>query len=69
MLGFANSEKYWAAEDIRKSEVLPSETVRSAYSTMSIFNQMSSESEKKIALNNWCLSCAMKKPKDYMDCR
>jgi hypothetical protein len=68
-LGLANTERYWANEDIRKSAVLPSETVRSAYDTLSTFNGMAAESQKQIASLEWCVQCAMKRPTGEADCR
>jgi hypothetical protein len=68
-LGLANSERYWANEDIKKSPVLPSETVRSAYETLSTYNGMAADSQKQLALYEWCLQCAMKKPKGEADCK
>ena len=68
ILGLANSEKYWAAQDIGKSALLPSETVRSAYQTLSTFNTLASDSQKQLALYEWCLHCALKNPNSEKDC-
>lgn len=68
-LELINSERYWAAEDIRKRNVLPSDTVRSAYDTLGAFNPMAEKSQQKLNLYTWCVECAKRSPKSYEDCR
>jgi hypothetical protein len=69
ILEFINKERYWASEDIRKSNVLPSETVRSAYGTLALYNGMAATANEKLSLYSWCLECAKRQPKNYKDCK
>ena len=67
-LAYFEQEVYWARTDISKSHILPSDKIREAYSTISLWEPIIRESRKNIAELEWCVSCALKKPKSAAEC-
>jgi hypothetical protein len=62
-------EVYWASEDIKKSAYLPSETVRTAYETLSRSgSRLQSKRTENIGLK-WCLSCADAQSNGAKNCK
>jgi hypothetical protein len=68
VLGFAASERQWALDDLRKSNVLPSETIRSAQQSASIHGGIIQDASRKISTYEWCIACAQRGAKRYEDC-
>ena len=53
-----NQELNWAQRDISRAEYLPSETLREAYASLSLFAPLVAEAKEDIRAFSWCLECA-----------
>lgn len=60
---------YWAEQDIKKQDFLPSDKVRYAISTLSVNSEMLAKYEDQLQTQQWCLSCAEMKKNGASDCK
>lgn len=62
------TEMYWAQEDIRKQDVLPSETVRDAYDLVKEIRVIIAEDNARLRVEESCLQCATARKNGAASC-
>jgi len=68
LIKMVSDEIYWANKDISKQDFLPSETVRNAYSQLSVNQMMNAKYQEMKVKNIFCLDCALKRKNGASDC-